>query len=334
MKSKKQELKVILLNNVDDIMKYISHGMSLPCLPALKKYIRYDIEYYNTISLIIKEKDEIKGHVLLYSDKTDDEKILYFGHFQVANHLGSFIEILIKNILEFARHNKFKIIRGPINPPTIIYGWGFLNSKHSPPQPTARLPTNPLIYVEKFGDHRFIPVKQDVHREIPIYEISINEYDYSDYEYFNPKTKEEFVEKYYEILEDMQLRNLPKEVAVTPSAAKLFKSHHKFILEYGNRYMFDFVRYKKTNEIIASGLNVPDPFRRDHVIFYSYSVEKEHRRKGLAMLMLKNTLDNLKPLGWNYASGRFNSKVKSSWNTASKVKASKAISYILFEKIL
>ncbi|MHA1758150.1 MAG: hypothetical protein ACTSVV_15355 [Promethearchaeota archaeon] len=334
MTTTNQELTFSIFEEIEDIINYIHYGMSLPFLPPLEKYIKYDIEFYDSKSLIMKENQEVKGHILLYSDKNDKEKILYFGHFQVANHDEALIELLIDKMMEYARKHQFKIIRGPINPPTIIYGWGFLNSKTPPPQITARLPVNPPIYIKIFLGNGFIPIKQDVYREIPIYDILIDEYDYTDYEYFNPKTKEEFVENYYDLFLNMQLENLPKEVSVTPSAAELFKSHHKFVLEYGNRFMFDLVRYKKKNEIIASGLNVPDPFRRDHIIFYSYSVKKEHRRKGLSILMLKNTLDNLKPLGWNYASGRFNTKVKASWKIASKVKASKNISHLLFEKSL
>ena len=53
--------------------------------------------------------------------------------------------------------------------------------------------------------------------------------------------------------------------------------------------MFNFVRYRPTNKIVACGCYIQSPFQKDVIVAYSWVVEPEHRRNGLVLLMVGET---------------------------------------------
>ena len=111
-----------IINNPLEIIKYLQIGISIPVWSEFYEFILHDLNFFNARSLIIYENGNPAGHVLLYDSGREK---LYFGYFGVINHKKKKIEFLIKKMLDFTRVNHYNSIRGPINIPTIIFGWGF-----------------------------------------------------------------------------------------------------------------------------------------------------------------------------------------------------------------
>ena len=133
-----QELKLIrvntrILTKPQEILKQINNGVSIPILPKFHKYILNDIQAYNAKAIVLEEElednyfdnqtDNIVGFTLIYDDGSD---VLYFGFFNVYDHDAVKIQILIEELIRYAEDNDFRKIRGPINVPTMIFGWGFI----------------------------------------------------------------------------------------------------------------------------------------------------------------------------------------------------------------
>ena len=142
----KNELTIRFLTDKIDILKYLQIGISIPIWQELHKYILKDLEFYQTRSILLLEDGNPVGNALIYNDKSD---VLYFGYFGVLNHEENKILKLMDEIVKYARKNSFKIIRGPINIPGIIYGWGFMK-EGSLGNLFSGNPINPPIYQNLF----------------------------------------------------------------------------------------------------------------------------------------------------------------------------------------
>ena len=140
-----------ILTNSNEILKYLQIGINIPIWPEFHKYILYDLDFFQAKSIVIKEDGNPIGVVLIYSD---DSEILYFGYFGVINHNKKYIVFLLGELLKYARENNFKYIRGPINIPTVIYGWGFMQ-EGSIESLFVGKPTNPPIYQKLFFENGF-----------------------------------------------------------------------------------------------------------------------------------------------------------------------------------
>ena len=73
--------------------------------------------------------------------------------------------------------------------------------------------------------------------------------------------------------------------------------------------MFQLVRYKPTGEIVACGSCIPNIFHKDKngnydtIIYHTWAINPEHRRKGLSLLMYGATSLQAWKSKYRYAMG-------------------------------
>ena len=276
-------ITVQIVENHQEIIKYLYLSASIPIWNEFQEYIYYNLEFYKAKSIIALDNGNFLGHVLIYTDNSD---VLFFGFFWVRGSSRKVVTLLINEIVNYANNKKFSYIRGPINIPTYIYGWGFLK-EGSDKNLYLGKPINSSIYqdlflkedfyvkfVENTWEGLFIPFNP---RDLPMY-------DFSNYEFFYPENYEELMEL-KEIFLELHLKYLPASAQITPSKEGVVDDFFKFAFKYGGLEMFFFVMYLTTNEIIACGSNLINPFRRnsygdyDSFINYSHVIVPEHRYK-------------------------------------------------------
>lgn len=292
--------------NPQEIIKYIQFGTNLPVLKEFYSFILSDLNNFNTKSIILKEDGEIIGHVLLYDDGGDT---LYFGFFKARNHDKKLIKFLVNFLIEYGRKHNFKCIRGPINIPTFIYGWGFMQ-KGSLETIFIAKPVNHYIYQEIFMQKGFFVKSQQGTWEgtIPVFsEKEMQNFDFTDYETYQPKDWNE-VKNFKGLVLSLSAQNLTQESQITPNPVKLFDNFVNFVKCYGDLYMLTLLKYKPSGKYIGCYISLPNPLRRndnglpDSFILYSISIENEHRGKGLSLLFYKEALDKASKKNMNYCS--------------------------------
>lgn len=302
-----KDKQIWILENPDEIMKYIQIGISIPILPEFWSYMRSDFEEYNAKSIILEEEvdtktfgkmtDKVIGHTLVYDDGGD---VLFFGFFRVYDHDPRKIEVLVDKIIEYARINHFTSIRGPINVPTVIFGWGFM-VEGSRKDLFIGSPVTPPIYQRlfmekgftvKFQEDRYwMPaMKMDPYRNPALKKKGVN---FAEYEFSNPglegmmQIKEEYI--------GMHADHMPPSAKITPKASKNFDNIVDFVHTYGTDWMMWIVRHKVTGQLAACGYVIPDVFHKDRkgeldsISFHDWVVHPDHRRKYLSMLMYGET---------------------------------------------
>jgi len=191
----------------------------------------------------------------------------------------------------------------------------------------ATNPVNPPVYQDLFAKKGFIVKNEQNTWEGFLPRINphkMKAYDFSDYEYFNPKDFNDF-KKYRNVLLKLQAKNLPPSARITPNIAEVMDNYIEYIFEFGYNFMIFFVRYKPTDKIVACGNYLPNPFRKDingnydSCIVYSWVVAPEHRRKGLAMLMYGATSLQAWKKKIRYGGGPMGNNIKSNAGMAVKI---------------
>jgi len=273
-----------IISDPSEIINHLQMGISIPIWKDFHKYILYDLRYFKAKTILLIEGEIPTGHALIFDDGKD---ILYFGYFKVENHSKNKIEILLNKLLEYGRTHNFKTIRGPINIPALIFGWGFMK-EGSLDNLFVGKPVNPPIYQELFLNKGFYIKYEEKTWEGPMPYFNpykLKKYDYSDYKFFYPKDWNELMELKSEFIR-LHNENLPPSARITPNVDDLFDNYADFIITFGDYFLFNFVRYRPTNKIVASGCYMQNPFQKEAVIAYSWVVEPEHRRNGLVLLMV------------------------------------------------
>ncbi|MFX1557403.1 MAG: GNAT family N-acetyltransferase [Promethearchaeota archaeon] len=289
-------MNIRTISNLSLILKYLQLGTTIPITPEFHKYIISDLQFYNAKSLIILDNNKNPiGHVLVFNDESN---ILYFGYFGVHNHNVKGIEFLLEEIKNFAINNGFKKIKGPINIPTVLYGWGFMEEGSSTSLFVGK-PVNPPIYNKVLLKKGYM-ISTKFHSYegyfARITEDMLEKYDYSEYEIYIPETWDEIIKLKNDYL-SLNARNLMPEDTVTPSVAKRFENYLQFIKDFGEPSMFIFLRYKKNDKLIGCFTSLPNPFRKDNqgkydsFVAFTLVLDKKYRDKGLGLLLTKHTLD-------------------------------------------
>jgi len=304
----RKKLAIKFLNISNEIIKYLQLGTNIPIWHEFHKYILNDLKYFQAKSMLLQEDGNPIGHILIYDEGGNT---LYFGYFGVINHDADKIAFIIDKLLKYAKKNNYKLIRGPINIPAIIFGWGFMKEGSEESLYIGK-PVNPPIYQDSFLKKGFFIKHEDkTWMGAPYPRINpwkIKKYDFDDYEYFNPVDIDDFLKLKSEFLR-IHAENLPSSSQITPNVAGVVDNYIEFIFHYGYNFMIFFVRYKPTSKIVACGSYLPNPFRKndngnyDSCVLYSWAVEPEHRRKGLVMLMYGATSLQLWKEKFRYASG-------------------------------
>ncbi|MBD3212100.1 MAG: hypothetical protein GF311_05765 [Candidatus Lokiarchaeota archaeon] len=279
------------------ILKYLQIGTNLPIWKSLEKYILHDLIFFKAKLILLQERGYPCGVSLIF----ESNSTLYFGYFKVVNHDDSKIEFLIKKIIEYARNSNIKVVKGPINVPIIIYGWGFMEA-NSKSNLCATKPVNPPFYIEIFLKNNFqITSREITYEKSPVPYIDpwkLNKYNYAEYKFFNPANKKEF-QKYKQDYIKLHAENLPISSRITPNSPKLINNYLDYIFEFGYKSMIIFIKHKPTNEIVASGTFLPEPFRifpngkTDCFCIYSWVIDKNYRGKGLAILLYGGSIIQL-----------------------------------------
>lgn len=289
-------LSVEIVENPKEILKYLQLGISLPVREEFYEFILHDLYIYKAKSLVLKSIDKIVAHTLAYDDGGD---ILYFGFFGAINHEKKYITFLLEELINYAQKFHYKLIRGPINPPIFIYGWGFMTEGSSNDLCISK-PVNPPVYQDVFFQHGFIVKSKQGTWEAEVYKIpekSLKKYDFEDYEIYSPKNWEDIPELKIPLLM-LSVRNLAVESRVTPSPEKLFENFFSFVRKYGGVYMVKLIKHKQSGEFVGCFITLPDPIKKvengkyKSFVGYSLTIDKEHRSKGLSMLIVKEIYDD------------------------------------------
>ncbi len=311
----KSKIYTRILTEPREILQHLHKGISIPLLPEFHKYILGDITSYGAEALVLEEdfdnayfgnkSDKIVGITLLYNDGSD---ILFFGFFGVYDHDPDKIAILVDELINYAKEHGYNEIRGPINVPTMIFGWGFM-VQGSKKDLFIGSPINPPIYQEIFFQKGFevlfqedrydmAALKMDPHKDRKLIGMGINKGNYNTnpfdtgdypYIYINPGKEGMMLckEEYVALNRDF----MPPSAQITPKAGHYFDNLVDFVHTHGADWMMWIVRHKETNRMVASGYVIPDPFTHnkkgeiDSISFHAWVVHPEHRRKYLAMLM-------------------------------------------------
>ena len=284
-----------IVQNPETIIKLIQKSTNLPVWKELNEFIIYDINYFKAKSLIFKKFNKVIGHTLIFNL---DNEVLYFGFFRVLRDKKKYIKQFITLLIEYAIKMGFKLINGPINIPTIIFGWGFMEKGSA----TTNFIHKPVIspnYLELFIKKGFNEQLKEYSYEGIISEdlkkkLGVNKT--SKYEAFNFEDWDSLFNFKHDFLE-LNARNLPKESVITPNIDQLFDNYFNFIKKYGYPFMFTFLREVASKKTIGCLFGIPNPFRKNKQMIYdstlilSFVVDKEYRDKQLTGFLINNYVD-------------------------------------------
>jgi len=286
------------------IINYLRIGTNIPIWKEFEKYLLFDLNHFNAKSIILyqKKKDneqEILGHVLIFIV----EKTLYFGFFGVINDNYKIVEQIISKLILYAQESRCKKIKGPINIPTVIFGWGFMEEGSDTSLYISK-PVNPPNYIKYFLKFGFkittIENTWEGYFENYYYKFLrlLNLNDKYEIEIHNWETISKLKQVYFEL----NARNLPETSILTPHTDILFDNYLEFIKDYGYPFMVLFAKYKKEDKYVGCLTCLPNPFTRenlekgDSLVLYSLVVDYKHRKKGLGWflnkIMVEKALEN------------------------------------------
>ena len=309
-----------------NIIDYLKIGTKIPIWKEFEKFIFFDLRHFNTKSIISYRKKsngqkEILGHVLTFIV----EKVLYFGFFGIINDVHEEQERLISKLIEYAQENKCEKIKGPINIPTVIYGWGFM-AEGSETSLFVSKPVNSPDYINSFLKLGF--------KIIAIEHTWEGYFEYYYYKYLkflnlSDKYEIEFhnweeIRKLKWVYLDLNARNLPETSILTPHTDILFDSYLDFIKRYGYPSMVLFARFKENNKYVGCITCLPNPFPRkgkekiDSLVLYSLVVDPEHRKKGLGWFLNKIMVEKAIEKDFSFISTPIEKSVKTTQKMAEK----------------
>ncbi len=313
-------------DSIKKLLDYLSLGTNIPIYESFYKYMMYNFYFFNAKSIILLEGKNIIGHALIYYDNMD---ILFYGFFGVKMeypkvfHDPDLIKALFKKIVRYGKENKFKILRGPINIPTFIFGWGFMDSATKLQTLFVSKPINPPVYQETLVNmgnivtHTTETIERGTISKKEREALKKNKGgEWVNFEYFIPNIKNfdrdviyynhfgRFM-TYQEIFLDLQRRLLPPNSTINPNVIDVFDSWVGFITEFGYDFMLSFVRHIPSGDIASCFICLPNPFDNKSMVIYSWVVSKKYRGKGLSWLMLYETAIRAENVGIVFGSALF-----------------------------
>jgi len=320
------------------ILKYLTLGINIPISQEYHKYIIHDLRFFRAQSIVLKYKSHSLGHVLVYDEHEHNPSTLYFGYFGVDQHQTDFIILLLEELVSYGKTHHYKKIKGPINIPTVIYGWGFME-EGSLEDLYAGRPVNPPIYQHIFFNHGFTVVNKEVSWEgpLPVFDpFQLDGYNFQDYEVFHPQSISELMEL-KPIFQQLHNENMPPGSIITPRINELFENYVDYIIRYGGLDMFFFARHKPSNKIVACGSNLPNPFRKDHngkqdsFVAFTVVINAEHQNKGLVILLTGVNFLQMRRRNMRYLSGPANNSHEISTHVARKLGLNDLRTHLILE---
>jgi len=299
-------------------------GTRIPLWPEFHKYILFDLKYFKAKSILLLESGNILGHVLIFPG---NDNYLNFGYFGVISDSNDKVIFLINQLIEYARNNNFKGIRGPVNIPIIIFGYGFMSkgSKTSLFLGRAIDPPNylSLFYQSGFNNiNEFITWEKD--QLIRYNPRKSKKYNFDNFQFEFPENIDDFIQNYKLAFLKLHAENLPISATVTPNAAGVINNYADFMFKFGLNFMVFFIRDVSKDKLIACGAYIPNPLRKnekgkfDSVYMYSWVVDKHYRRMGIAYLMYGEITELLWQNNIFYGSGMISNQNKANTDFAIK----------------
>ena len=305
-----------IINDYNEILLFMQIGTRIPIWSEFHKYIIFDLKYFKAKSILLLESGNILGHVLVFPGI---DNYLNFGYFGVFSHSNDKISMLIDQLIEYARENNFKGVRGPVNIPAIIFGFGFMVEGSKTNLFIGRSVDSPN-YLNLFYKSGFENVNEIVTWErdqmLRYNPLKSKKYNYNNYQFEFPENLDDFNQNYKVPFLKLQAENLPLSAAVTPNVAGLIDNYTDFVFKYGFNFMIFFIRDVSKDKLIACGACIPNPFRRnekgkyDSVNAYTQVVDKQYRRKGIAFLMYGELMELLWQNNIVYGSGMISNQNK------------------------
>lgn len=288
--------------NVKKILKHINIGTGIPILPKFREYLKRTFEIYEVQAIILKKNidkdlfekdtDDVEGIIIIFNEDPD---ILFFGFFGIYDNNRYKIDLMVKNLINYAKDHGFSTIRGPVNIPAVIFGFGFME-EGSCKEPFVGCPINPPLYLRIFYENGFYEKYIEDTYRMAAFKFDprkIKRYDFSDYEVRYPGK-----EKIRNVMDEMiELHSsiMPEYSNITPNTLKNVQTLFDYIFEFGEEWMVWTLYYKPTEEMVGCGHAAPNPLstdsrgRYDTARFLHWVIREDHRKKGLAVLMYGDT---------------------------------------------
>ena len=299
-------------------------GTKIPLWSVFHKYIIFDLKYFKAKSILMLESGNILGHVLVFSGV---DNYLNFGYFGVISDSNDKICFLIDQLIEYARENNFKGIRGPVNIPAIIFGYGFMVDGSKTNLYLGRAVDSPN-YLDLFYKMGFENVNKIVTWEreqmLRFNPRKSKKYNFDNFRFEFPENLDEFNKKYKLPFLKLHAENLPLSASVTPNVVGVIDNYTDFVFKFGFNFMIFFIRDVSKDELIACGAYIPNPLRKnekgnyDSVYLYTWVVDTKYRRKGIAYLMYGEITELLSQNNIVYGSGMISSQNKANTDFAIK----------------
>ncbi|MFX1257941.1 MAG: GNAT family N-acetyltransferase [Promethearchaeota archaeon] len=303
--SLKNELSIRILNDYSEILKHLHIGINLPILSKFHKYILDAFKIFKPNAILVKKKkmseepfdsftDKVMGNCIIF----EQDDILFFGFFGVNYNNPFIIEFLVEKLLKYAKNNNYKCIRGPVNIPSVIYGYGFSVEKNDNSMMVSAndlfiaCPISPLIYHQIFLKKGFYEKYSEDFYYMPVLKLNPLKlkYDYSNYEVLFPGRDK--IWNYKDDVVRLHMENMPKESLITPKSFQYANIIINFIFDFGKPWMVWLVKYKPTNQIVGSAHIVPNVFgKKDNKGRYKTAsiqhvvIDKNHQRRGLGQFL-------------------------------------------------
>lgn len=327
------QLNFQIIEDPKEIFRFMTWDNMIPAhWEGFPNVINFDLKYFGAKSFIIFKHSQILGHLLIFNDNS---KILYFGHVFASSKAN--LEYLVEKLLEYAKENGYQNIKGPINIPTVIYGWGFMESGSDTSLFIGK-PINPSFYQATFLEKDFM-----IHSTHDTWEgyLKINpdlfkKINLSNYEFEFCSTWEQ-VRKMKQIFLDLCDSNLSENSRITPDIGGVFNNYLEFISKYGEPFMFLFVKSLEDDEYIGCMNCIPNPFRKDDIgnldsfVAFTIAVNKKHRNKGLGLYMGYKMAEMANYRNYNYISVPFDSSLFISERLCKAFGFSKSRSHIILD---
>ncbi|MHA1671823.1 MAG: hypothetical protein ACTSV5_14815 [Promethearchaeota archaeon] len=318
------ELSFRIIDDYDEILSYMQIGTKIPIWAEFHKYIIFDLKFFKAKSILLLESGNILGHVLVFPGI---DNYLNFGYFGVISDSNDKISFLIEILIEYAKENNFKGIRGPVNIPIIIFGYGFMVEGSKTNLFQGRSVDSPN-YLNLFNKSGFEKVNEFVTWEreqlLRFNSRKSKKYNFDNYKFEFPENLDDFNQNYKDPFLKLQAENLPLSASVTPNVAGVMDNYTDFVFKYGLNFMIFFIRDVSKDKLIACGAYIPNCLRRneigniDSVYMYTWVVNKDYRREGIAYLMYGEITELLWQKGIFYGSGMISNQNKANTDFAIK----------------
>ena len=318
------KLSFRIIKDYNEILSFMQIGTRIPLWPEFHKYIIFDLKYFKAKSILLLESGNILGHVLVFPGI---DNYLNFGYFGEISHSNDKISILIDQLIEYAKENNFKGVRGPVNIPIIIFGYGFMVEGSKTNLFIGRAVDSPnylnLFYKSGFEMvNKFITWERD--QLLRFNPRKSKKYNFDNYQLEFPENLDDFNENYKVPFLKLHAENLPLSASVTPNAAGVIDNYSDFVFKYGFNFMIFFIRDISKEKLIACGAYIPNPLRRnekgkyDSIYLYTWVVDNYYRRKGIAYLMYGEITEILWQNNIVYGSGMISNQNKANTEFAIK----------------